>query len=324
MQMTTEDFLQAFETLTLPLAEWTHQAHVRVAFAYVCRHNVEDATARMRNGIQSFNKLHGIVTTANSGYHETMTVAFVHLVHQAVSGPDQTFECFAAEWPDVFNKRVLLRFYSRDLIMSSEARASFVKPDLRPLSTSTLCPPTPLSLAELHDGLEEMRLAPLDQGDLKQIVIRPKTDQRVTLQKCEVSPEKGVHGDSWADCCWKKLPDGSPHPDVQVAIINSRLLALAAQYDDRWELAGDNLLVDFDLSEANLKAGQRLSIGTAVLEITDVPHLGCRKFAQRYGDDAVSFVNSAAGQRLRLRGVYARIVQAGTVQVGDTVAKSDQ
>jgi polynucleotide kinase-phosphatase len=170
-------------------------------------------------------------------------------------------------------------------------------------------------------GLPQIRQSPTDDGLLKAIVIRPATDERVSLTECEISPELGVHGDNWADGCWMSLPDGRPHPDVQVAIMNARTIALIAREESRWPLAGDNLYVDLDLGRDNLPCGQQLAVGSAVLEITAVAHCGCRKFADRYGSDAVRFVNSEIGETLRLRGVYARILQTGVIRVGDVIRK---
>jgi hypothetical protein len=178
-----------------------------------------------------------------------------------------------------------------------------------------------LSRDELEAGRGEILRSPRDRGVLRAVVIRPSTDTRQSLRQCELSAERGVHGDRWASGCWMSLPDGSPHPDVQVTIMNARTIALIAQDEQRWPLAGDNLYVDLDLSAENLPPGTRLAIGTAQLEITAVAHNGCKKFAERFGVEATRFVNSTEGKRLHLRGIYARIVQPGTIAVGDPVSK---
>jgi hypothetical protein len=176
-----------------------------------------------------------------------------------------------------------------------------------------------LSPEELNDGLADILQSPKERGVLRAIVIRPETEARVSLPRCEISPEGGVHGDNWAKGCWMSLPDGRPHPDVQVTIMNARTIALIARDEARWPLA--NLLLDLDLSADNLPPGTRLAVGPALLEITAVPHKGCKKFAARYGIDATRFVNSREGLHLRLRGIYARIVEPGTVTIGDAVEK---
>jgi MOSC domain-containing protein YiiM len=178
-----------------------------------------------------------------------------------------------------------------------------------------------LSRDELEAGLAEILRSPGDRGALEAVVIRPETDARRSLRQSELSPERGIHGDHWAKGCWMSLPDGRPHPDVQVAIMNARTIALIAQEEARWPLAGDNLYVDLDLSTANLPPGTRLAVGSAILEITAVPHTGCKKFAERFGVEATRFVNSKEGKRLHLRGIYARIALPGRITVGDLVAK---
>ncbi len=181
--------------------------------------------------------------------------------------------------------------------------------------------PSHLTLHELEAGLPEIVESPRDKGIVGQIVVRPAEDERTQLSAADVTPAGGVHGDAWADGCWKSLPDGRPHPDVQIAMMNARVIQLMAQSETQWALAGDQLFVDLDLSRDNLPVGQRLEAGTAILEITDVPHNACSKFAERFGADAVAFANSPTGKPLRLRGVYARVVQAGTIRVGDTLTK---
>lgn len=180
---------------------------------------------------------------------------------------------------------------------------------------------THLTLEQLQEGLSRIEASPKDHGTLRAIVIRPVTDARTSLQECELSPRGGVHGDNWADGCWMTTEDGSPHPEVQVALMNSRAIDLIAGEQERWPLAGDNLFVDFDLSEDNLPSGTRLTIGSVLLEITKVPHNGCKKFAERFGKDAVKFVNSTVGKQLHLRGIYAQVIESGTVRVGDSIIK---
>mgnify|MGYP000409609618 CR=1 FL=1 len=124
--------------------------------------------------------------------------------------------------------------------------------------------------------------------------------------------------------CWIKLPSGEADPNVQVPIMNARMIEVLTNDKSRWPLAGDQLFVDLDLSVNNLAVGDRLQVGAAVLEITAEPHCGCSKFNKRFGPDALAFVNSKQGDAHRLRGVYAKIVAAGEVCVGDNIHKLDQ
>jgi hypothetical protein len=178
-----------------------------------------------------------------------------------------------------------------------------------------------LSMAELTAGMETIRQAPKDHGVLKLIVRRPQEDLRETLQEAELSLHDGLVGDSWNRRGSRHMPDGSPNPDAQITIMNARSIALVAQTENRWPLAGDQLYVDLDLSDDNLHPGTRLSIGSAVLEVSPVPHTGCNKFSARFGVDAMKFVNTPEGKQLHLRGINTRIVQPGTIRVGDVVRK---
>ena len=178
-----------------------------------------------------------------------------------------------------------------------------------------------LTTAELEAGLDEIRRAPRDEGTLELIVRRPEVDEREVLDAGELNLEVGLVGDSWITRGSSRTPDGSAHPDMQLNIMNSRVTALVAQHKDRWQLAGDQLYLDLDLSEKNLPARTRFAIGVAVIEVSPHPHLGCRKFVSRFGLEAMQFVNSPLGRQLRLRGINARVVSAGVIRVGDVVRK---
>jgi MOSC domain-containing protein YiiM len=175
--------------------------------------------------------------------------------------------------------------------------------------------------AELTQGLEHILQSPQDAGPVEMIVSRTAHGERRVLNECALAPETGVVGDHWAKGCWKSLPDGKPDPDVQVTLMNARVISLIAQTRERWPLSGDNLIVDLDLGSHNLPVGQRIAIGSVILQITEVPHTGCKDFAGRYGVDALQFVNSPQGKQMSLRGINARILQAGVVRVGDRVRK---
>jgi hypothetical protein len=178
-----------------------------------------------------------------------------------------------------------------------------------------------LSYEELEAGLDDIRQSPRDDGILKMIVRRPSVDAREELTEGELSLEEGLVGDTWKERYSRRTPDGSANIDAQITIMNVRAVALLAQSEERWSLAGDQMFVDLELSDENLPAGTKLAIGSAVVEVTAVPHTGCDKFAARYGTDATKFVNSKEGKRLHLRGINTRVVRAGTVRVGDVVRK---
>src|SRR6185369_16847478 len=178
-----------------------------------------------------------------------------------------------------------------------------------------------LTMAELVAALDHLRDAPKDNGELQLIVRRPRVDEREVVEEAELDPVKGLIGDSWCFRGSSKTADGGPHPEMQINIMNARVTALVAQERERWSLAGDQLYIDMDLSKHNLPAGTRLEIGSAVLEVTALPHTGCYKFVSRFGVDAMKFVNSAVGKELCLRGINAKVVQAGVVRLGSTAKK---
>jgi hypothetical protein len=175
--------------------------------------------------------------------------------------------------------------------------------------------------ADLHAGLDVVRQAPADDGVLEMIVRRPEIGGREVLDTGELHVVDGLVGDNWRMRKSKRTADGSPHPDMQLNVISSRAVGLVAGPRERWHLAGDQLFVDLDVSAANLPPGTRLAIGSAVIEVTDQPHTGCGKFVERFGVDAMTFVNSPLGRELQLRGFNAKVVTPGTIRVGDRVRK---
>ncbi len=180
------------------------------------------------------------------------------------------------------------------------------------------------TIAELEAGLVEIYRSPQDAGVLDMIVRRPDVGQREVLNQGELNRVEGLVGDNWKHRNSSRTPDGTPHPDMQLNIMNSRAISIFAQNRNQWRLAGDQLFVDLDLSENNLPAWTKLSIGSAVIVVTDQPHTGCNKFVTRFGIDAMRLVNSSLGRKLNLRGINARIVQPGSIRVGDLVRKISQ
>lgn len=178
-----------------------------------------------------------------------------------------------------------------------------------------------LTQEELAAGLDNILKSPTDKGVLNLIVRRPETDQREVLNEGRLDPVHGLEGDNWLSRGSRATVDGSAHPEMQLNIMNSRVIDLVAQDPQRWALAGDQLFIDMDLSPENLPPGTQLSIGSAIIEVTSPPHTGCKKFVARFGLDAMMFVNSGIGKELNLRGINAKVVQAGTIRTNDTAKK---
>lgn len=177
------------------------------------------------------------------------------------------------------------------------------------------------TMAALAAGVETIRQSPQNAGVLELIVRRPQVDGREILEEGELDVHVGLVGDTWSSRSSSRTADGSPHPDMQLNIMNARAIALVAQDKERWALAGDQLFIDMDLSLENLPPGTQLTLGSAVIEVTAQPHTGCKKFAARFGAEALEFISSPVGKQLRLRGLNARVIRPGVMRVGDVVKK---
>jgi len=179
-----------------------------------------------------------------------------------------------------------------------------------------------LSRERLEAGLGHIRDSPRDRGRLLLLVRRPAPGERDLPGEAVLDQAAGLVGDNWLARGNPNTPDGSANPQAQVTVMNARVAELVACGISRMPLAGDQLYVDLDLSMENLPAGSLLAVGQAVLQVSAKPHTGCAKFVERFGADAMRFVNSRAGRELRLRGMNTRVVVPGTVRLGDLAAKT--
>jgi hypothetical protein len=165
--------------------------------------------------------------------------------------------------------------------------------------------------------LGHVRAAPADVGRVELVVRRPAEGEGEILEEGQLDLDLGLVGDRWA---------GRDHTTpsymlAQLTLISTRVLSVIEPDRSRWPIAGDQIYVDFDLSERNLPAGTRLALGSAIIEVSPEPHTGCAKFSSRFGSEALRWINSPTGRTHRMRGMNTRITQAGTVRPGDTIRK---
>lgn len=173
---------------------------------------------------------------------------------------------------------------------------------------------------ELEAMLDGIRDVPTGSGVIELLVRRPAVDEREVVKEVRLDVAEGLVGDSWRARGSSSTPDRSADPQAQLTVMNARAAEAVAGDVSRWALAGDQIYVDFDIGVEHLPPGTRLTIGDAEIEVSEKPHTGCAKFSARFGTDALRFVNSPEGRRLRLRGMNARIMKSGTVRVDDPIS----
>ena len=162
-----------------------------------------------------------------------------------------------------------------------------------------------LTLAELEAGLQALFVPPKDAGTLALIVCRRAPGVHEALDQVRISPEEGVPGDEWN----RRMPR---HVDAQLTVIRRDVSQLFSNGQPLTE-SGDNLVIDLDISAENLPVGTRLRIGEAIVEVSPKPHDGCQKFAKRFGQDALRFVNAPVTRHLNLRGIYWKVILPGEI-----------
>jgi MOSC domain-containing protein YiiM len=166
----------------------------------------------------------------------------------------------------------------------------------------------------LEAGLPHTLDSPSDLGTVELVVRRPAEGEREVLDEGMLD-FPGLVGD-------RHTVREDTHPGTEITVMNARVVHLVAGGDRaRWALAGDQLYVDFNLRRENLPPGTRLQVGSATLEVSEVPHTGCAKFTARFGSDATRFINGNPRRDLRLRGLNTRVITPGTVRPGDTIQK---
>lgn len=157
--------------------------------------------------------------------------------------------------------------------------------------------------------------APRDGGAVRLVCVRKGGAVHETPDSVEITARDGLRGDRWA----QRDPGTDPDGATAVTLINAAVAELVTDGELTLDAAGDNLVVDLDISVDALPAGSRLSIGEAVLRVSEQPHTGCSRFRDKFGLDALKWVSTREGKARRLRGVNCSVVQGGTVRIGDRI-----
>jgi hypothetical protein len=166
---------------------------------------------------------------------------------------------------------------------------------------------------ELQRLYAERAPAPRSRGRVDLLVVRTAPGQHETPSAVDVTPEQGMVGDRWVKG-WRWRRD----VDRQLTLMMTGVAELVCD-GQPLHLPGDNLLVNLDLGTHAVPIGSRLRAGAALLEVTNKPHNGCKKFMARFGEDALAWINDEQGRARKLRGINCRVIEAGKIRVSDTI-----
>ncbi|WP_270730255.1 MOSC domain-containing protein [Shimia sp. Alg240-R146] len=177
------------------------------------------------------------------------------------------------------------------------------------------------SLETLTEALSHVLAAPKDGAAISHLCLRPGRNARRFVDEITLTSAEGIPGERWATQPWMRLENGTPHPGIQVCVIPKRILDLVWTPNGEAMHPGDTFAADIDPSEENLPEGQLLSVGTAVLRVSEVFNDGCVKWKARYGAQVYHWVRDPAHRTYRLRGFLCSVVQDGQIRTGDVLRK---
>ncbi len=180
------------------------------------------------------------------------------------------------------------------------------------------------TLDELNAGLPHILAAPKSGAAVSMLCLRPDYNQRRFVDEITLTSDQGIPGERWATRPWLRLPDGRPHPGLQVCILPKRVMDLVWLDRENTIHPGDTFILDLDMTEKNIPNGSLLRVGTSLLRVTEVFNDACVKWKARYGADAKDWVNIPEYRHLRLRGLMCAIHQGGTIRNGDIVEQTGE
>ena len=171
------------------------------------------------------------------------------------------------------------------------------------------------TIDELEDGWKARSSPPRDAGSVRLLCVRRASGVHETPASVMITAAGGLAGDRWANRGAGKDPDGAS----AVTLKSAAVAELVTAGEQPLHMAGDNILVDLDISVEALPPGSRLAVGDAILRVSEQPHNGCSTYRDRFGIDALKWVSTPEGRARRLRGMNCSVVRDGIVRVGDPI-----